>query len=45
MTRASRLFNLPSKDLLAHLWSEQQYMFSEKEIGSCLNLTETTTFN
>ncbi len=40
--RASRLFNLPSKDLLAHLWSEQQYMFSEKEIGSLLNITETS---
>jgi asparagine synthase (glutamine-hydrolysing) len=40
--RASRLFNLPSKDLFAHLWSEQQYMFSEKEIGSLLNLKETT---
>lgn len=39
--RASRLFSLPSKDLLAHLWSEQQYMFSEKEIGSLLNTTET----
>jgi asparagine synthase (glutamine-hydrolysing) len=39
--RASRLFGLPSKDLLAHLWSEQQYMFSEKEIGSLLNVTET----
>jgi len=39
--RASRLFNLPSKDLLVHLWSEQQYMFSEKEIGSLLNLSET----
>jgi len=39
--RASRLFDLPSKDLLVHLWSEQQYMFSEKEIGSLLNLSET----
>ncbi len=39
--RASRLFSLPSKDLMAHLWSEQQYMFSEKEIGALLNLTET----
>lgn len=39
--RASRLFNLPSKDLFAHLWSEQQYMFSEKEIGSLLNLSST----
>ena len=39
--RASRLFNLPSKDLFAHLWSEQQYMFSEKEIGSLLNISET----
>lgn len=39
--RASRLFKLPSKDLLLHLWSEQQYMYSEKEIGSLLNLSET----
>lgn len=39
--RASRLFNLPSKDLFAHLWSEQQYMFSEKEIGSLLNISGT----
>jgi asparagine synthase (glutamine-hydrolysing) len=39
--RASRLFSLPSKDLMVHLWSEQQYMFSEKEIGSLLNLSET----
>ncbi|MGQ0739704.1 MAG: asparagine synthase (glutamine-hydrolyzing) [Bacteroidota bacterium] len=39
--RASRLFGLPSKELFAHLWSEQQYMFSEKEIGSLLNLQET----
>ena len=39
--RASRLFDLPSKDLFAHLWSEQQYMFSEKEIGSLLNLSST----
>jgi asparagine synthase (glutamine-hydrolysing) len=40
-TRASRLFNLPSENLMAHLWSEQQYMFSEKEIGSLLNLSST----
>ncbi|NOT51420.1 MAG: asparagine synthase (glutamine-hydrolyzing) [Chitinophagaceae bacterium] len=39
--RASRLFNLPSKDMLAHLWSEQQYMFSEKEIRSLLNVSDT----
>src|SRR5258706_1635241 len=39
--RAARLFDLPSADLMAHLWSEQQYMFSEKEIGSLLNLPET----
>ena len=39
--RASRLFDLPSKDLFVHLWSEQQYMFSEKEIGSLLNITDT----
>ena len=39
--RASRLFSLPSQDLMAHLWSEQQYMFSEKEIGTLLNLSET----
>jgi len=24
-TRAARLFDLPSADLMAHLWSEQQY--------------------
>lgn len=40
--RASRLFNLPSKDLFSHLWSEQQYMFSEKEISSLLNISETS---
>lgn len=40
--RASRLFGLPGKDLFAHLWAEQQYMFSEKEIGSLLNLNETS---
>jgi asparagine synthase (glutamine-hydrolysing) len=39
--RASRLFGLPSKDMFTHLWSEQQYMFSEKEIGSLLNITDT----
>jgi len=36
--RASRLFKLPSENLLAHVWSEQQYMFSEREIKSLLNL-------
>ncbi|HEY6064045.1 MAG TPA: asparagine synthase (glutamine-hydrolyzing), partial [Chitinophagaceae bacterium] len=40
-TRAARIFELPSKDLMAHLWSEQQYMFSEKEIASLLNCKET----
>lgn len=40
--RASRLFRLPGKDLFAHLWSEQQYMYSEKEIGRLLSLKETT---
>ena len=40
-TRAARLFDLPSTDLMAHLWSEQQYMYSEKEIASLLNLSET----
>jgi asparagine synthase (glutamine-hydrolysing) len=39
--RAARLFGLPSKDLLPHLWSEQQYMFSEREIGSLLDTTDT----
>jgi len=39
--RASRIFSLPSKDLFAHLWSEQQYMFSEKEIGRLLNIKDT----
>ena len=41
-TRASRLFSLPSKDLMVHLWSEQQYMFSELDIRSLLNLSETS---
>jgi len=41
--RASRLFNLPSKDLLVHLWSEQQYMYSEKEISSLLNAETNLT--
>lgn len=40
--RAARLFGLPSKDLFLHLWAEQQYMFSEKEIGSLLNVQETS---
>ncbi len=40
--RASRLFGLPAKDLFVHLWSEQQYMFSEKEIGSLLNISDTS---
>ncbi len=40
--RISRLFNLPSKDLLVHMWSEQQYMFSEKEIRSLLNVSDTS---
>jgi len=40
--RTSRLFGLPSGDLFTHLWSEQQYMFSEKEIGKLLNLEQTT---
>jgi len=40
--RGSRLFGLPSKNLLVHLWSEQQYMFSEKEIKELLNISETT---
>jgi asparagine synthase (glutamine-hydrolysing) len=40
--RASRLFGLPAKDMFPHLWSEQQYMFSEKEIGSLLNITDVS---
>jgi asparagine synthase (glutamine-hydrolysing) len=40
--RGARLFGLPSKNLLVHLWSEQQYMFSEKEIKELLNVSETT---
>lgn len=40
--RASRLFNLPNENLLVHLWSEQQYMFAEKEIKSLLNLKNTS---
>ncbi|MBK6384544.1 MAG: asparagine synthase (glutamine-hydrolyzing) [Chitinophagaceae bacterium] len=39
--RAARIFDLPGKNLLAHLWSEQQYMFSEKEIRGLLNTEET----
>ena len=39
--RAARIFDLPGKNLLAHLWSEQQYMFSEKEIRGLLNTDET----
>lgn len=38
--RGARLFDLPSKDLLVHMWSEQQYMFSQKEIRSLLNTTD-----
>jgi len=36
--RASRLFNLPAQNLMAHLWSEQQYMYSQKEIQFLLNV-------
>ena len=39
--RAARIMQLPKKDLFVHLWSEQQYMYSEKEIGRLLNLKET----
>ena len=39
--RAARITKLPEKDLLIHLWSEEQYMFSEKEIGNLLNLKYT----
>lgn len=35
--RGSRLFNLPVKNLFVHLWSEQQYMYSEKEISKLLS--------
>lgn len=38
--RASRLFGLPSTNLLAHLWSEQQYMFSAKEIQKLMSTKE-----
>lgn len=31
--RASRTLTLPSQNMFAHLWSEQQYMFTEREIG------------
>jgi asparagine synthase (glutamine-hydrolysing) len=37
--RASRLMNLPSTDLFSHLWAEEQYMFSEKEISKLLNVS------
>lgn len=40
--RASRLFDLPKENLLAHIWSEQQYMFSQKEIKKLLNQQEAT---
>ena len=39
--RAARIMQLPKKDLFVHLWSEQQYMYSEKEIGRLLNTKET----
>jgi len=39
--RAARIMRLPNKDLFVHLWAEQQYMYSEKEIGNLLNLKET----
>lgn len=39
--RASRLMKLPSEDLFAHLWAEEQYMFSEKEISRLLNTPYT----
>ena len=34
--RASRIFNLSENDLFVHLWSEQQYMFSEEEISELM---------
>jgi asparagine synthase (glutamine-hydrolysing) len=40
--RASRTLDLPSKNLFVHLWAEQQFMFTEKEIGS---LTKTNYKN
>lgn len=39
--RASRLLNLPSESLFAHVWSEQQYMYNEKEIQALLGVKET----
>ena len=36
--RASRVFKInPKSDPLIHLWSQEQYMFSEKEISSLLD--------
>lgn len=41
--RAARLFDLPSKDLFLHLWSEQQYMFSGKEVASLLSVKKVNS--
>lgn len=34
--RGARIARVPAKDLLIHLWSEEQYMFTEKEVGLLL---------
>jgi asparagine synthase (glutamine-hydrolysing) len=34
--RGARLLKTPSSDMLIHLWSEEQYMFSEKEVSLLL---------
>lgn len=38
--RASRLLALPSANMFAHLWGEQQYMYSQKEIGELLGVKD-----
>jgi len=35
--RAGRLMQMPTKNLFVHLWGEQQYMFSQKEISALTN--------
>jgi asparagine synthase (glutamine-hydrolysing) len=35
--RAARMMRLPSDDLFVHLWSEDQYMFSEKEVRKLMH--------
>jgi asparagine synthase (glutamine-hydrolysing) len=39
--RAARIMKLPKRDLFVHLWAEQQYMYSEREIGRLLDIKDT----